>query len=147
MKTSGDNGVRIGVTKPWPMWVGDWRLLYSWTIAWGSALLFLVQPIAARMLLPRFGGSAGVWVTCMVFFQVLLLLVTSMPIGWSPPGSSAHTWNFDSPRTSRDSSAVSCRSCGRAATSIVTPPPGSRSLISCSSQPLPSGSLKETNER
>lgn len=36
-------------------------------------LLFLVQPMIAKELLPRFGGSAGVWVTCMLFFQVVLL--------------------------------------------------------------------------
>src|SRR5450755_1133495 len=37
-------------------------------------LLFLVQPMMAKALLPRFGGSAGVWVACMLFFQVVLLL-------------------------------------------------------------------------
>jgi hypothetical protein len=37
-------------------------------------LLFLVQPMMAKALLPSFGGSAGVWVTCMLFFQVVLLL-------------------------------------------------------------------------
>jgi hypothetical protein len=36
-------------------------------------LLFLVQPIIARQILPWFGGSAGVWTTCMVFFQTSLL--------------------------------------------------------------------------
>jgi len=36
-------------------------------------LLFLLQPILARMLLPVHGGSPAVWNTCMVFFQVLLL--------------------------------------------------------------------------
>ena len=36
-------------------------------------LLFLLQPMLARMLLPVFGGSPAVWSTCMVFFQVLLL--------------------------------------------------------------------------
>lgn len=36
-------------------------------------LLFLLQPMLARMLLPVFGGSPAVWNTCMVFFQVLLL--------------------------------------------------------------------------
>ena len=36
-------------------------------------LLFLVQPMMAKALLPGFGGSAGVWVTCMLFFQVVLL--------------------------------------------------------------------------
>jgi hypothetical protein len=49
------------------------RRLYSVTIATSSLLLFLVQPMIAKALLPRFGGSAGVWVTCMLFFQVVLL--------------------------------------------------------------------------
>ena len=43
-------------------------------MAWSSALLFVVQPIMAKSLLPRFGGSAGVWIACMLFFQVVLLL-------------------------------------------------------------------------
>ena len=37
-------------------------------------MLFVVQPIMAKSLLPRFGGSASVWITCMLFFQVVLLL-------------------------------------------------------------------------
>ncbi|HEY2015191.1 MAG TPA: hypothetical protein VGH38_16895, partial [Bryobacteraceae bacterium] len=49
-------------------------LPYSLTIACSSLLLFLVQPIIAKAILPRFGGSAGVWVTCMLFFQVVLLI-------------------------------------------------------------------------
>jgi len=49
------------------------RPFYSVTIAASSLLLFLVQPMIAKALLPRFGGSAGVWVTCMLFFQVVLL--------------------------------------------------------------------------
>jgi hypothetical protein len=44
------------------------------TIGGSSALLFVVQPIMAKAMLPRFGGSAGVWVACMLFFQVALLL-------------------------------------------------------------------------
>ncbi|OGA43599.1 MAG: hypothetical protein A3G24_17970, partial [Betaproteobacteria bacterium RIFCSPLOWO2_12_FULL_62_13] len=36
-------------------------------------LLFLVQPIVAKQILPWFGGSAAVWTTCLVFFQFLLL--------------------------------------------------------------------------
>jgi len=44
------------------------------TIGCSSALLFVVQPIMAKAILPRFGGSAGVWITCMLFFQVALLL-------------------------------------------------------------------------
>lgn len=35
-------------------------------------LLFQVQPVISKYILPWFGGSPGVWTTCMVFFQVLL---------------------------------------------------------------------------
>jgi len=37
-------------------------------------LLFLVEPMAAKQLLPALGGSAAVWITCLVFFQTALLL-------------------------------------------------------------------------
>ncbi|HEX4858110.1 MAG TPA: hypothetical protein VFV17_03755, partial [Usitatibacteraceae bacterium] len=50
------------------------KLLLGATVFLSSFLLFLVQPVVAKQLLPRFGGSAGVWVVCMVFFQSLLLL-------------------------------------------------------------------------
>lgn len=49
-------------------------LLCALTICCGSFLLFLVQPIIAKELLPQFGGSASVWITCLVFFQAALLL-------------------------------------------------------------------------
>jgi spermidine synthase len=49
------------------------RLLYGGTIFLGAFLLFLVEPIAAKQLLPRLGGSSAVWITCLVFFQVILL--------------------------------------------------------------------------
>jgi len=48
-------------------------ILYAVTIFLGAFLLFLVQPIMAKQILPWFGGSAAVWATCMVFFQVTLL--------------------------------------------------------------------------
>ena len=48
-------------------------ILYVSTIFLGAFLLFLVQPIMAKQILPWFGGSAAVWATCMVFFQVMLL--------------------------------------------------------------------------
>ncbi|HLW52911.1 MAG TPA: fused MFS/spermidine synthase [Candidatus Angelobacter sp.] len=47
--------------------------LYAVAIFLGSFLLFLVEPIAAKRLLPLLGGSAAVWTTCLVFFQVALL--------------------------------------------------------------------------
>jgi SAM-dependent methyltransferase len=50
------------------------RLLFAGTVFLGSFLLFLVEPIAARQLLPVLGGSAAVWITCLVFFQTALLL-------------------------------------------------------------------------
>ncbi|HET8549543.1 MAG TPA: fused MFS/spermidine synthase [Bryobacteraceae bacterium] len=50
------------------------RPLYIGTVFLSSTLLFLLQPIVARQLLPAFGGSAGVWTTCMLFFQAVLLL-------------------------------------------------------------------------
>ena len=48
-------------------------MLHAAVIALSSFLLFLVQPLIARLILPWFGGSAAVWTTCMLFFQVLLL--------------------------------------------------------------------------
>jgi len=50
------------------------RLLFGCTVFLGSFLLFLVEPIAAKQLLPTFGGSAAVWITCLVFFQTALLI-------------------------------------------------------------------------
>ena len=43
-------------------------------IVLSAFLLFLVQPIMAKQILPWFGGSASVWNTCVFFFQLLLLL-------------------------------------------------------------------------
>ena len=48
-------------------------ILYALTIFTSAFLLFLVQPIEAKQILPWFGGSAAVWTTCLVFFQCLLL--------------------------------------------------------------------------
>ena len=48
-------------------------ILYAFTIFVAAFLLFLVQPIIAKQLLPWFGGSAAVWTTCLVFFQCMLL--------------------------------------------------------------------------
>src|SRR5262249_31091622 len=50
------------------------RLPYAPPIFLSSALLFLLQPVAAKAILPSFGGSAGVWTACMLFFQAVLLL-------------------------------------------------------------------------
>lgn len=49
------------------------RAIYTLTIFLGSALLFLVEPMVAKMILPVFGGSASVWNASVVFFQLMLL--------------------------------------------------------------------------
>jgi hypothetical protein len=47
-------------------------LLFTVTIFLSAALLFAVQPMFARMVLPVLGGTPAVWTTCMVFFQSAL---------------------------------------------------------------------------
>ncbi len=46
---------------------------FAISIFLSAFLLFLVQPLIARVILPWFGGSAAVWTTCLMFFQVTLL--------------------------------------------------------------------------
>ncbi len=48
--------------------------LFGGTVFLSAFLLFQVQPLIARLILPWFGGSAAVWATCMLFFQLVLLL-------------------------------------------------------------------------
>ena len=48
--------------------------LYACVIFLGAFLLFQIQPLIAKIVLPSFGGSSVVWSTCMLFFQVVLLL-------------------------------------------------------------------------
>ncbi len=47
--------------------------LFALTILLSAFLLFLVQPIIAKQILPWFGGTSAVWIMCLLFFQVLLL--------------------------------------------------------------------------
>jgi len=49
-------------------------LIYSFTVGLSAFLLFLVEPLFAKIILPWFGGSAAVWTVCLVFFQSALLL-------------------------------------------------------------------------
>ena len=49
-------------------------LVYALTIFISAFLLFQVQPMIAKIILPWFGGSAAVWTTAMMFFQVSLLV-------------------------------------------------------------------------
>jgi hypothetical protein len=50
------------------------RLVYGGVVFLSAFLLFVVEPMAAKQLLPMLGGSSAVWVTCLVFFQAVLLL-------------------------------------------------------------------------
>ncbi|WLT31394.1 spermidine synthase [Geothrix sp. PMB-07] len=53
---------------------GNSLLLPAVTIFLSAFLLFQVQPMVGKLVVPWFGGSAGVWTTCLLFFQALLLL-------------------------------------------------------------------------
>jgi hypothetical protein len=66
--------------------------LFGLTIFLSSALLFLVEPMIARMLLPMLGGTPAVWNTCMVFFQATLFagyLYTHATTRWLEPRTQA----------------------------------------------------------
>ena len=52
---------------------GYWRFLVPATIFLAALLLFEVEPLIAKMILPWFGGSAAVWMACLLFFQGALL--------------------------------------------------------------------------
>ena len=50
------------------------RSLYSFTIFLSAFLLFAMEPMAAKQLLPTLGGSSAVWTSCLVFFSAVLVL-------------------------------------------------------------------------
>src|SRR5262245_40865361 len=49
------------------------RVLYAVALFVSAMLLFLFQPMIAKMILPLLGGTPSVWNTCLVFFQASLL--------------------------------------------------------------------------
>src|SRR5688500_8945865 len=67
--------------------------LFALAIFFSATLLFMVQPLVGKILLPVLGGSPAVWSTCLVFFQGVLLigylyahaLSTRVPAGWQRP--------------------------------------------------------------
>src|ERR1700742_270630 len=48
--------------------------LFALAVFASAALVFIVEPMLARMILPKLGGSSAVWNTCLAFFQAALLL-------------------------------------------------------------------------
>jgi predicted O-methyltransferase YrrM len=71
------------------------RLLFGSAVFLASFLLFLVEPMAAKQLLPIFGGSATIWITCLVFFQTALLCAYLYAhwLTWRPPTSESFHWS------------------------------------------------------
>ena len=47
--------------------------LFAITLFWSAALLFWVEPMVGKLVLPQLGGAPAVWNTCLVFFQAMLL--------------------------------------------------------------------------
>ena len=68
-------------------WIGG---LFAATVFSSAFLLFQVQPLISKAILPWFGGTPSVWTTCMLFFQLLLcagytyshLLTARLPSRW-----------------------------------------------------------------
>jgi spermidine synthase len=69
-----DAHVHTGKSTRLQVSAGVGLLIYALAIFAGAFLLFIVQPILAKIILPWFGGAAGVWTASMLFFQAVLLL-------------------------------------------------------------------------
>ena len=52
------------------------RLLFVVAILASAFLIFLVQPMVGKRILPWFGGAPSVWALCLAFYQTTLFLVT-----------------------------------------------------------------------
>jgi len=64
-------------------------IVFATTVFTSAFLLFLVQPLLGKYILPWFGGSPSVWTTCMLIFQALLFfgyayahLLSRLPLRW-----------------------------------------------------------------
>lgn len=65
------------------------RWLFAACIFLSAFLLFLVQPIIAKQIMPWFGGTSAVWTSCLMFFQLALLAgyaYSDLATRWLPPG-------------------------------------------------------------
>ena len=68
-----DTAMELTGTRPANGRVRALALVFGLTIFLSASLLFSVQPLFTKLILPRLGGSSGVWNTAMVFFQAMLL--------------------------------------------------------------------------
>src|SRR5262249_16726982 len=64
----GRRGMGVGMGGGWGL-----PVLFAFALLLSAALLFVLEPLVARLVLPLLGGTPGVWNTCMVFFQAELL--------------------------------------------------------------------------
>ena len=72
-----------------PARAGSSMIVFLPTIFLGALLLFAIEPMIAKMILPWFGGSAEVWIVCLLFFQAALLtgyLYAHLLTRWVAPG-------------------------------------------------------------
>lgn len=69
--TTGDSGIRTGADSGAPDRLTP--ILFAVAIFTSAALVFVVQPMVTKLVLPMLGGSPAVWNTAMVFFQTALL--------------------------------------------------------------------------
>ncbi|WP_143270776.1 spermidine synthase [Bradyrhizobium brasilense] len=58
----------------WPVRTSIAIPTFAVTLFVSASLMFFVEPMVAKMVLPKLGGAAAVWTTCLVFFQATLLL-------------------------------------------------------------------------
>ncbi len=76
-ETGTGTSVSAGSTAPCSEQGGGGRrapvVLFASSIFLSAFLLFEIEPVIAKAILPRFGGSSAVWSTCLLFFQVVLL--------------------------------------------------------------------------
>jgi hypothetical protein len=64
------------------------QLLFAATILLSAALMFIVEPMFAKMVLPRLGGAPSVWNTCLVFYQAALMagyIYAHLSLKWLGP--------------------------------------------------------------
>lgn len=69
------------------------RFLFPISLFLSACLLFFIQPMVAKALLPVYGGTPAVWTLCMLFFQALLLLSYAYAWGLSQ-FSSTRLWRM-----------------------------------------------------
>lgn len=71
--SAGGSAALAGRARQWRRPGTGWLALFAVTVFVSSSLLFLVQPMFAKMVLPLLGGTPATWITCLLFFQAALL--------------------------------------------------------------------------